>query len=187
MAKIGLCLIKIITKLSLKRPISLLPLIESNYYAPSNKRRGECINMLDNTSDTDYDIIRRLKLCMKFGKKIRSLLAKKPPPELIAHSDFGILSAKELSKGSEKKKIWDNLDKSAPSSWGPGGMVEVEIPFAYALIEKGGKESRIRGWGIGGQWRDTRDCKRCNNSGHDASAYELPCTYCQGASYKPKI
>jgi hypothetical protein len=119
----------------------------------------------------------------------KDTLASRKGTPARTHStlDFGILSAKELSKGSEKKKIWDSLDKSAPSTWGPGGMVEVEIPFAYALVEKGGKESRIRGWGIGGKFIDARDCKRCSNSGHDASAYELPCNSCHGASYKPKI
>jgi hypothetical protein len=114
---------------------------------------------------------------------------KGSPARTHSTIDFGILSAKELSKGSEKKQIWDSKSKDVvPSPWGgSGGMVEVEIPFAYALIEKGGKESRIRGWGIGGKFIDARDCKRCSNTGHDASAYELPCSSCQGASYKPNI
>jgi hypothetical protein len=98
--------------------------------------------------------------------------------------DVAMDSAKELSQGSTKKQVWNN---DAKNPWGIGTMVDVEIPNAYAVIEKGDKQSRVRGWGIGGAWKDAVDCKSCKNSGDDSKNYNEPCFVCKGASYRPKV
>lgn len=66
-------------------------------------------------------------------------------------------------------------------------MVDIEIPNSFAVVERGDKQSVVRGYGIGGKWKDATDCKRCNNSGEETGAWGMPCNSCQGASFKPKI
>lgn len=98
--------------------------------------------------------------------------------------DTAMLSAIELSVGTTKKQVYVP-DKSNP--WDDGKYEEIEVPNAFAVVERGDKQSRIRGWGLAGVWRDAKDCKRCGNSGDDPNVYNLPCNSCKGASYSPKV
>jgi DnaJ-class molecular chaperone len=94
--------------------------------------------------------------------------------------------AKDLSRGSTKKRVYNPKKKTAGVGW-DGGYDEVEIPNAFAVIDRGDKESRVRGWGIGGKWYDARTCKRCDDTGQDPTFYGDICTACKGSSYKPKV
>lgn len=92
-------------------------------------------------------------------------------------------AAADLSKGSKQEKMW-SYDFKHPD----GGTYEtVDVPNAYAVIERGNKQSITRGWGVNGIWYDAKDCKRCKNSGMDARNYREFCYACKGASYKPKV
>lgn len=100
--------------------------------------------------------------------------------------DSAIISAKELSNGSTATKIWNDKKKVAGQTY-PGAYEDVDIPNAVAVVERSDKQSRVRGWGIDGKFIDAVDCKRCQNSGSDPNAYNLPCNSCKGSSYRPKV
>lgn len=54
----------------------------------------------------------------------------------------------------------------------------------YFVWEKG-SPSRVRGFGINGQWKDAKDhCKSCNNSTYNYRTGET-CRSCDGTSWKP--
>lgn len=96
--------------------------------------------------------------------------------------DVAMDVAKELSKDIQKVSVWfSNYNASE------GGYKEVIIPKSFAVIERSDRQSRIRGWGIGGKWKDACQCKRCSNSGREPSSFNEPCSSCMGASFNPKI
>src|SRR5271154_6576742 len=110
---------------------------------------------------------------------------RKALPDKTSYTiDSAMETAKVLSRGSTKKRVY-NPKKKDPNSY-VGGYDEVDIPNAFAVIDRGDKESRVRGWGINGVWFDARDCKRCANTGNDPTFYGDVCSSCKGSSYKPK-
>lgn len=102
--------------------------------------------------------------------------------------DEAMRTAKDLSKGSRTQQVWDSKKKDpAMKRWGGGGYVDVDIPNSYAVVQRVDGPSLCRGWAVGGQWYDARDCKRCKNTGNDVNSPQEPCSSCRGSSYKPKI
>lgn len=105
-------------------------------------------------------------------------------PEAVHYViDTAIETAKKLSKGTVKKSIY-NPNKKNPGGW-DGDYELVEMPNIFIVIEKGDKQSSVRGFGISGNWFDAKDCKRCSNSGESDDGF--PCNLCKGASFKPKV
>lgn len=116
-----------------------------------------------------------------------TLATRKGLPVSVHYTpDVSYQEAVKLSRGTTVAKIF-NPNKKVPGQIFGGTYEDVEVPKAFAVVEKGDRESRVRGWGINGKWVDARDCKRCSNSGQDPNSYQLPCGSCQGASYKPKL
>lgn len=107
--------------------------------------------------------------------------------------DVAMDTAVKLSKGTKKASVWNPKKKDASGAviksmyGGTGGMEEVDVPNAYAVVDRDDKQSRVRGWGIGGKWYDAKICKRCDNSGQDPTSWQEPCSACRGASYTPKL
>jgi hypothetical protein len=104
--------------------------------------------------------------------------------------DVAMLKACELSAGSSKQSVWNPKKKNPnPSPWSSaeGDYEEIDVPNACAVVERGDKQSHVRGWGLGGVWKDAKDCKRCNNSGQDVNSWNEPCSSCKGASFRPKV
>lgn len=77
--------------------------------------------------------------------------------------DASMQSAIELSRGSSKQEVY-NYDPKDP--WG-NNKITIDIPNAFAVVDRGAKQSTIRGFGIGGKWYDSKDCKRCKSTGQD--------------------
>lgn len=98
--------------------------------------------------------------------------------------DTSMESAKELSRGTHKQSVY-NPNKKIPGQAWDGGYDEIQMPNMIAVIERGDKQSTIRGWGIAGKWKDACDCKRCNNTGEEPDG--VPCRGCSGASFKPSV
>lgn len=94
--------------------------------------------------------------------------------------DTAMFSVEELSIGSYDHTAYDY-------SKYPVTSIVVKIPNAYAIIERGNKQSECRGWGIGGKWYPAVNCKRCKNTGNDYKDWGLPCVACKGASFNPKV
>lgn len=97
--------------------------------------------------------------------------------------DYAMDSAKELSKETTKTSIYV---PSKTDPWG-GTNEDMEINSIFIVVERGNRQSTIRGIGSGGKWFDHRDCKRCGNSGNDKNVWGLPCASCNGASWTPKV
>jgi len=108
------------------------------------------------------------------------------PDNTFMTLDMAMDSACTLSKGSKKQSVYNPKKKNPGISY-EGGMEDVDIPNAYCVVDKDDKQSRVRGWGIGGRWYDARHCKRCNDTGQDVNVWGEPCSSCKGASYKPKV
>jgi len=99
--------------------------------------------------------------------------------------DAAMETCKEKSKGTTKEKVYNEKLKTPSKPY--GDYEEMDVPVMVALIERGDKQSRIRGWGINGKFHDAKDCKRCKGSGQDQNAWQLLCQSCAGAGYKPKV
>ena len=102
------------------------------------------------------------------------------PEDIFYTLDTAIEQAKKLSRGTYKTLHW----KSSKHNLFDGENVEVELPNMYAVVLRDG-QSIIRGWGIGGNFYFSTDCKRCNNSG--VADDGLNCPACKGASTKVSI
>lgn len=109
---------------------------------------------------------------------------KNLPDESYMTLDSAMEAAKKLSKGTIKQPVY-NPKKQIPGVPHPGGWDQVDVPKAFAVVDRA--DARVRGWGIGGKWHDARSCKRCNDTGQDQTAFGYVCASCQGASYKPKV
>ena len=95
--------------------------------------------------------------------------------------DTGIEVIKQASKGTYKSSVWNG--KSHPH----GAYEDVELPNTLVLIERGDRQSSIRGFGIGGKWYAAVDCKRCQETGMDPNHYGMICKSCNGAGFKHKV
>lgn len=101
------------------------------------------------------------------------------PIEEFYTLDRAMQKAVSLSKGAEEdKRLWNEKTSSYDT---------VKSPLAFAVVERGDGQSRIRGYGIDNKFYDARDCKRCNNTGNDVNSWQLSCSSCKGASYAPKV
>lgn len=99
--------------------------------------------------------------------------------------DTAIEASKALSKGSHTVNVYNAKKKDTAN---PYGIYEdVDVPNTFIVVERGDKQSSIRGFGIAGKYVAARDCKRCNNTGNDPNAYNVPCNSCKGAAYRPKV
>lgn len=97
--------------------------------------------------------------------------------------DVAIETAKKLSRGTHKIKMWHPKSNS-PMDMFDGEYVESEVPNAFCIVERDGATT-IRGWALNGRFEFAKDCKRCNNTGDDGLGH--PCKSCNGASFKPNI
>lgn len=95
--------------------------------------------------------------------------------------DSGMAAAIRESRGTHKKQVWD--DKIGRF----GGYNEIDLPNVVVLVERGDKQSFIRGFGIGGKWHVAVDCKRCNGSGVDVNHWGFDCKSCSGAGFKHRV
>lgn len=97
--------------------------------------------------------------------------------------DTAMLKAASMSRGTHTIPIWVPKKNN---QW-EGTYEDVEVPNAFVVVERGDKQSSIRGWGIGGTWKVACDCKRCKNTGIDPNNAGLPCNSCKGASFKQAV
>lgn len=102
------------------------------------------------------------------------------PLDTVYTIDVGLLKAKSLSKGTHMASVFN----PKKGTW--GSHEQVEVPNLVFLIERGDKQSRVRGCGVNGVWVDAKDCKRCKNTGEDPNDYGAPCISCKGASWRIK-
>ena len=98
--------------------------------------------------------------------------------------DTAIREAETRSRGTHTISVYNSKKKDAAHPWGVNE--DVEVPNTFIVVERD-KQSSIRGFGISGKYVAARDCKRCNNTGNDPNAYNMPCNSCQGAAYRPKV
>jgi hypothetical protein len=100
--------------------------------------------------------------------------------------DSAMEACKKHSKGTSIQKVYNPKLKNPNNPWADC-YENIEVPDMVACIERGNKQSLIRGWGIGGKFLDAKDCRRCGSSGFDANMWNVPCRACGGASYRPKV
>lgn len=113
----------------------------------------------------------------KYGKR-----DGKPRDEFYT-PDLAMAYATKNSQGEYKHRVFNDKKKD---NFGGGTWEEIDLPNVLVVVERGDKQSRVRGFGIGGKWFDARDCKRCTNSGTDPNHWGLPCGSCQGSSWRIK-
>lgn len=119
--------------------------------------------------------------------KKENLGGRKALPETTVYTlDSAIRISVDMSRGSTKKRVYNPNKHDAAVPWS-GAYEEIDVPNSYCVVDKSDKDSRVRGWGVGGKWYDSRDCKRCGNTGEDVNVMGEPCNSCKGSSYKPKV